>query len=598
MDVLNVSLTKRYVPAVLLIAASVIVTYFVNSNMIVSNKENGKIINISGRQRMLSQRLVILGKNNITHKSQQSKARLENAIMEIEANHNYLLTKVFTKELKDLYYNQKLNQELQEYISHFKQLLLTQDEKYLNTARAASDKILTKLDQAVKEYEKYAKEQLKTLSNYELYLMLITLFVLLVEIVFIFIPTSKRIEKNAINAHNEQEYIKTIIESNNNAIIAIDWTSKITTYNKKAQEMFGWSKEEMIGTRNLLNIIPQKYRELHTVASKNYLKTGESRGILGSSHELEAVRKDGTVFPILISFGSKYEIENAIVIANISDITARKKSENKLKMLNEELENKVENRTKELKILNENLENLVKEKTAQNTKQLETLQQQSKMASMGEMIGAIAHQWRQPLNELAISIQNLKYDYREKAINEKFIEEFIIYNRKTIMFMSKTIDDFRSFFLLDKTKQNFDVKERTEAVVDMLSAQLKSYNIAVTITGEKFVYNGFPSEYQQVLLNLINNAKDALLENEIENPKIEIVLHNNRVVFRDNAGGIPNDILKRVFEPYFTTKEEGQGTGMGLYISKMIIEDNMGAKLSVENEKDGALFTIDFAVNA
>ena len=333
---------------------------------------------------------------------------------------------------------------------------------------------------------------------------------------------------------------------------------------------------------------------MSTNASENYFNTGKSCGILGSSHELEAIKKDGTIFPILISFGSKYEIENAIVIANISDITEKKKSEDRLRLLNEALEHKVEDRTKELKTLNENLENLVKEKTAQNTKQLEVLQQQNKMASMGEMIGAIAHQWRQPLNELGLSIQNLKYDYRANSIDEKFIKEFIEYNRKTIMFMSKTIDDFRSFFRVDKTKQDFNVKEITEAVIDMLSAQLKSHEITVTITGETFIYNGFQSEYQQVVLNLINNAKDALIENKIENPTIEITLYDKKITIKDNAGGIPKDLCERIFEPYFTTKDQGKGTGMGLYMSKMIIEDNMDGKLYVNSEDNGAIFTIDF----
>lgn len=240
------------------------------------------------------------------------------------------------------------------------------------------------------------------------------------------------------------------------------------------------------------------------------------------------------------------------------------------------------------------LELAVEKALEENIKQLQTIQEQTKMASMGEMIGAIAHQWRQPLNELGLSIQNLKYDYRANAIDEKFIEKFIDYNKKTIMFMSKTIDDFRSFFRVDKEKKDFKVKETTESVIAMQSAQLKDHGITVTINGEEFVYNGFKSEYQQVVLNIVNNAKDALTDNNIENPTIEIKLQNNRVTIKDNAGGVPEDIRERIFEPYFTTKEQGKGTGMGLYMSKMIIEDNMDGKLSLINESDGACFTIDF----
>jgi signal transduction histidine kinase len=128
----------------------------------------------------------------------------------------------------------------------------------------------------------------------------------------------------------------------------------------------------------------------------------------------------------------------------------------------------------------------------------------------------------------------------------------------------------------------------------MQSAQLQECNISVNFIGEDFIYYGLQSEYQQVILNLINNAKDALEENNMENGTINIKLENNTITIQDNAGGIPKDIITRIFEPYFTTKEQGKGTGMGLYMSKMIIEENMGCKLNVTNGKDGAEFCIDF----
>ncbi len=266
----------------------------------------------------------------------------------------------------------------------------------------------------------------------------------------------------------------------------------------------------------------------------------------------------------------------------------------KIQNSKKEIEKKVQDRTKELKELNENLESLVKEKTDENIKQLQTLQQQSKMASMGEMIGAIAHQWRQPLNELSIGIQNLKYDYEDGLIDEIFLNQFIQKNKDVIRFMSTTIDDFRNFYRLDKEKEFFDVKEAIKATISMQLAQLESHKIDVSIEGEGFEVDGFKNEFQQVILNLINNAKDALLEQKIENAKISIVLRDNSISIRDNAGGIPKDILERIFEPYFTTKEQGKGTGMGLYMSKMIIEENMEATLSVNNTKDGAEFRMNF----
>jgi signal transduction histidine kinase len=222
------------------------------------------------------------------------------------------------------------------------------------------------------------------------------------------------------------------------------------------------------------------------------------------------------------------------------------------------------------------------------------LQQQSKRAAMGEMIGAIAHQWRQPLNELTIRIQKLKYQYKNDEINEAFLNTFIEKNKQTIAFMSHTIDNFRNFFRVDKIKKEFDIKTAIENVLDIQRAQLTNHNIEVTLKGETFAIMGHQTEFQQAVLNIIANAKDAIDSSGIKDGKITISFVDKTIEIHDNGGGIPVDILERVFEPYFTTKDEGKGTGMGLYITKMIIEDNMGAKLSAYNEDDGAAIAISF----
>ena len=161
--------------------------------------------------------------------------------------------------------------------------------------------------------------------------------------------------------------------------------------------------------------------------------------------------------------------------------------------------------------------------------------------------------------------------------------------------MSKTIDDFRSFFRVNKDKIDFKIKESIESVISMQSALLKNNNIILNISGEEFEYNGLESEFQQVILNIINNAKDILVEKNITNPIINIRIEDKKIKIEDNAGGVPKDIIDRIFEPYFTTKEQGKGTGIGLYMSKMIIEDNMSAKLTVKNIKNGAQFIIDLS---
>jgi len=239
----------------------------------------------------------------------------------------------------------------------------------------------------------------------------------------------------------------------------------------------------------------------------------------------------------------------------------------------------------------------------ENLKQQELLRQQAKLAAMGEMIGAISHQWRQPLNEISIDIQSLLYDFDDNLIDRKFLEEFVGKTQKTIMFMSKTIDDFRNFFKVDKKRALFSVKEVIQLTTNIQSALLKNNGIELDITGEDFMLDSFQGEFQQVILNLIKNSIDAFLESDDKNPedpilnkRIDISLSKDSksIKIKDNAGGIPKDIIDRIFEPYFTTKETGKGTGIGLYMSKTIIEKNMKGFLLARNIDKYAEFEIIF----
>ena len=214
---------------------------------------------------------------------------------------------------------------------------------------------------------------------------------------------------------------------------------------------------------------------------------------------------------------------------------------------------------------------------------------------MGEMIGAIAHQWRQPLNTLGLIIQDLEEAYGFGELDEKYIKDTVQTSMKQINFMSKTIDDFRNFFRINKKITHFSVKQAIQETVNIVLAQLKHHNIKITISGDDFEIKGFDNEFKQTILNIIGNAKDMIMENNISNPEIQIWLKDKKVYISDNAGGIPKEIIKRIFEPYFTTKEQGKGTGMGLYMSKMIIEENMGGKITAHNKNGGAEFVIDFS---
>jgi signal transduction histidine kinase len=224
--------------------------------------------------------------------------------------------------------------------------------------------------------------------------------------------------------------------------------------------------------------------------------------------------------------------------------------------------------------------------------------QQSKMASMGEMIGNIAHQWRQPLNVLSLQIGKVILDYKMKKLNDEIIDNFDKKSTEVIQRMSKTIDDFRNFFRPNKQKQLFKIKDALKDVLLFTKDSYVDNNITLEIEDfdENIVTNGFKNELVQVLLVILNNAKDAIKSAEMKNAKVDIKIGVDKecvsISIQDNGGGIDNDVLPKIFEPYFTTKFESNGTGIGLYMAKMIIETSMKGELKIENSKGGVLVSI------
>jgi len=170
-------------------------------------------------------------------------------------------------------------------------------------------------------------------------------------------------------------------------------------------------------------------------------------------------------------------------------------------------------------------------------------------------------------------------------------------SNKLIQFMSYTIDDFKNFFKPDKKKVYFYIEDSCYEAISLISASIKNYNITLNkkIKCNCEIY-GYKREFAQVLLNLMSNSKDALIQRNIENPTIDLEIDYKDgysiFIIKDNAGGVEKEYMDLIFEPYFTTKESLKGTGLGLYMSKMIIEKNMGGELSFENGKDGAIFKV------
>jgi signal transduction histidine kinase len=269
--------------------------------------------------------------------------------------------------------------------------------------------------------------------------------------------------------------------------------------------------------------------------------------------------------------------------------TKLKKSQNELEELNKNLQIKIE---KEIQL------KLMKEREANEKERI--LSHQSKLASMGEMIGNIAHQWRQPLTELSSILINMELHFeRGKLTKEKFHDKVEEVNEQ-VVFMSKTIDDFRNFFSSGKQKEKASIKDVVASVSKLMSASLKNNNIECQINiKDDFEIFCYPNEISQALLNIISNAKDILIERKTQNACIciEAYKKENKSFIRieDNAGGIQVEPIDKIFEPYFSTKEAKSGTGIGLYMTKTIIEKNNGGKIEIENSQNGAIFTITFS---
>lgn len=224
--------------------------------------------------------------------------------------------------------------------------------------------------------------------------------------------------------------------------------------------------------------------------------------------------------------------------------------------------------------------------------------QQSKLAAMGEMIDNIAHQWRQPLNTLSVIVQDVEYAYGSGRLDKNYIRTITSESMEQIVFMSQTIEDFRNFVKPDQKNTPFDLNQPVAESLELLAGMFESQRITIDVqysdtTLEIF---GSASEFKQVMINLLQNARDALIENNSTNPTITIHIFGDEtygaITIQDNGGGISSDVIDRIFEPYFTTKEEGKGSGIGLYMSYSIIRTKMGGTIGVENVKDGTLFTL------
>jgi C4-dicarboxylate-specific signal transduction histidine kinase len=357
--------------------------------------------------------------------------------------------------------------------------------------------------------------------------------------------------------------------------------------------------------------MPHADADWHEANDRKVIEAGRALGFEEQS-ELQGrtITWLTTKFPLRDASGRIY------AVGGIStDITDRKNAEMSLKIAHDELELRVAERTKELASLISQLQNEIRERelaeetllkeTAKRIQALEVLRekeqmliQQSRQAAMGEMIGNIAHQWRQPLNTLGLYTQRLGLFYDSPSFNKEYLDNSIAKSMEIIKHMSKTIDDFRDYFKPEREKTDFYVIDAIKSTLSLLEGNFHNPKITVDfVESDNPVISGYQNEFSQVFLNILNNARDAIIERDIADARVTITICNDGncavVTVRDNAGGIPDEIINKVFDPYFTTKGPQVGTGIGLFMSKTIIEKNMGGRLTVRNNDSGAEFRIE-----
>ena len=287
----------------------------------------------------------------------------------------------------------------------------------------------------------------------------------------------------------------------------------------------------------------------------------------------------GAVIFIILALMFLYKNKNQTKILNQ---TVREKTK-KLTKLNKELENNEH----KLQRLNENLEIKIKDEVSKNREKDRVLFEQSKMAALGEMIGNIAHQWRQPLSAISTGVSSMQL---QKELNLLTDDDF--HNNcnsivRNVDYLSKTIDDFRNFIRGNSKKEKFNIKQSIQSFLSIVSSYVKKDNIDIRLDIEDIQITGLQNELNQCLINLFNNARDALSDKR-EDKYIFIKASKQKdqlkILFKDNAGGIKDTIIDKIFEPYFTTKHQSQGTGLGLHMTYKLIVDGMDGTINVHNE--------------
>jgi PAS domain S-box-containing protein len=364
--------------------------------------------------------------------------------------------------------------------------------------------------------------------------------------------------------NSKKQELQAVFDLAANGISILDRNGMFLYANNFFQKMMGYTMEELY-KESCISLSAEKYKEPSQTAVAKAIEEGSV-----VNFRKVCVSKSGEHMNASMSLSYLKTTDTIVMIT--SDITDDIKYQEALK---EQVDIEV----------------------AKRTQQYEIMCHQSRLAAMGEMIDSIAHQWRQPLNGLGLIVQGLRHISNNQELQKDFLLEVEEEIMEKISYMSQTIDDFSDFFRISKKKEVFDILSNIKDAIRLIDAQLKINKVDVSITikeAEDLSILGFSNEFRQVIMNMLSNAMMAIIKKEVKNGFVKINIESSndevKIDIFDNGGGIEEQNLPKIFDPYFTTRENG--SGIGLYMSKMIIEHHMKGLLSVQNYKEGTMFSI------
>lgn len=377
------------------------------------------------------------------------------------------------------------------------------------------------------------------------------------------------------------------IEENPSAIMITDPEGVIEYANKRFFELSGYKEDEVLGNTPRIVRYEKNPKELYEKMWSD-IKSGKIW-----EGEIKNRKKDGSNYWCRVSIFPLFD-ENGLIykfVGITTDISKNKEYEEKLKEINQDLETRI---AKEVQ---------------KNREKDMLLFEQAKLVAIGDMIKDIAHHWRQPLTAIGMMIHNIKDSYDFGELNKNLLDDLVNKCMEQLQVMSKTIDNFRTFFKPNEKKTKFNIKKAIEEAIFMISIQLKIQFIETVITKSPDAPDeifGYQNDFKQVSLNIIKNSADAIIERTKKENKgykgkiqIDIIKKENMlsISYKDNGGGIPEEIVDKIFNPYFSTKSQQSGTGIGLYMSKTVIEKNFNGTIKYNKIDDGAEFVIEIPLD-